>query len=289
MTRRLRATLILPMLLSWATARADFVYEDGIQIADRVGLMQRALRNSSALNYLSAYADAPDPTFYSNGNRSVGKAAIQPALTARIAARAGDTFTATNPRVWIDGSDAWCFFDYEWGAESGRQLVLLEQFAGNWSATGVDFDGDTLQAPPPTFNASQAVAEIGAVVETLRLASAALEPLNMDELEPLIDAPNFEFTDEGGKTWFAAEALLRMAFAAIPNSIGEDKMTLLMSNGTSRATAFQDVGGQRMSLALRRNTGRWQIVAASLSAELDTLAVSPKGRLVTTWASLRQR
>jgi len=285
------ARLALSFLLvaaGWAgNAHGDPRFDEGNAVRAQFETIRLSINALDVNGVLSALADDAS-VWTSLDGRAAGLEAIRASLAKRFAGRAKNTYSTTPPRILLEPEQAWVYSEWKWGNEKGAQIARLNPSGGRWRVDRLDLDGKTQQVPEGDFDPRTPVARLLETIATMEQAATAFAEGDFATLERFL-RPDFVFVDESGRLYEAPDSFIVAALTGAPDGVDREKMTLYVSWNTNSAIAFQEIKGQRVSLLLIREGGRWQVAQASLSTPIESLAVSPRERLATTWAALRLR
>lgn len=271
-------------LATWGgTLGADPHFEEGNAVVAQFERLRSALNALDVDGVVAALAEEAVVWTTPDG-RVEGAEAIRASLAKRFAGRPKNAYRATPSRVLLTREATWLVVAWEWNGEKGT--LIARRSGGSRRFDRLDLEGGTLNRPEGDFDPRLVVAHLSEAVAMMEQAATAFREGDLVTLERLL-RPDFAFYDRDGRLYEAPESFIVAALTPIPKGVEKEKMTLYLSWSTNRAVAFQEVEGRRISLLLMRSGGRWQVARASLSTPLETLVVSPRGRLATTWAALR--
>lgn len=290
--RRWRLLLTLSLAVATVSARADPLFDRGLALAALAEDLIAAENARDAAAVMALFLPNDEIAYYEDRAEAVGRDAVLAALAGRLADLPAGDLTATAPRVLVEASTGWIVVDWERGAASGRHIARSRRDGGAWLLEAFDFDGASANGAVGAFESSDAIAAVDGPTLAMEKGATAFAERDKEALESLIVAEqdDFVFTTADGERWEGSDGIVRAGFAVIlnevPEGVSRELMTLFVGSGLGRAIAFQTIDGQRVSLLLERRD-RWRVVAASLSAPLDVLPVSPAASLPITWAQLR--
>ena len=277
------------LCLAALPAAADGMYERA-EAADRLAKqLAETLQRKDADGVTALFAPDGAVRYFSAEDSAEGLDAIREALQPLMINRANFPFETQPTRVRSGAREAWFQFDWTWGNLGGAMIARLEaQPNGEWRIRDMDLDGETRDDPPDGFDTRQFSRAVEDPMEVIVAAYRAIVNGGVDAILPLL-APEYEFIDANGVRYEGPLGLLAAAQAELPDSFEEDKFALYLSPDETRAVAYQDGEGVRLSALLLfiEEEKEWKVSGASISRPYDVLSVQPAGLSALFWAELR--
>jgi len=223
---------------------------------------------------------------------SAGAKEIRNLISAYAAQRNPNEFQISHLVIQTDGDEASAFLKWEWGewvdnlgqgtGNWGTARLVREN--GEWRIHDVDFYSLVLKQVNP-----QAATD---VTDLMGQVAQAYGQKNLLPLVPLIDNDHV-YVDPAGETHRGAAATQAALAASLPE-VNLDPAAIItamnIAEETAQASQTQD-DGRTIRFTWKVIDGTWKLIETDLSGKppVESLAVEPQTKRLTTWGRVKQR